>query len=859
MDIYDSLNPTQLEAVMHGKGPLLILAGAGSGKTRVITHRIARLINDCGVSPYRILAITFTNKAAREMQERVHKLLDYAGEDVWISTFHAACVRMLRRYATAIGFGQNFNIYDTDDQKRAMRDVLKHINVDPKRYQPKAVLGVISSLKNELIGPEDYRSYMGAKADPTIGRAYAEYQEELRRNNAFDFDDLLMKTIELFRTSEEALSYYRERFEYILVDEYQDTNTAQFEFIRLLANHTGADGTVEHNLCVVGDDDQSIYRFRGANIRNILDFESTYADACVIKLEQNYRSTRRILDVANTVIGNNVGRKSKALWSDAEEGELIRVNEYPSDLEEAKGVVSDIAEHVDHGDGEYRDYAILYRTNAQSRAFEEQLVYRSIPYKLVGGTNFYDRMEIRDLLAYLRVVDSGDAIAVKRIINVPRRGIGDTTVDKLDEYAYIKDLPLYEALRVCESIPGISTRTSNSVNHFVAIIEELRSNLKVSSYSLPQLIDDILDCTGYDTDLKEQEPDRYDDRMDNIAELKNKLAQYVQSAEDATLSGFLAEVALVADVDSVDSDDDYVVLMTLHSAKGLEFDHVYIGGMEEGLFPSQMALNDNDGVGADSSLEEERRLCYVGITRARKTLALSYATKRMMHGELQFNRPSRFISELPRDRIRMHVESPSADSTWGSRSTLRRGSLDSFASSRGGSSRGSYGGNSYGSSSRSGNSYSGNSYGDDSRSGGTLSSVFGSPRSGKAGGYGSSDATGYGNPKGYGSSSGTGGYGYDSGRGYGSDASRPAPKTSSDASFAGGAYKNPYASASIPSGSAAAAPDYKVGDRVRHIKFGVGTVLELKKGSRDYEVTVQFEAGVKQMLAAFAKLTRVDS
>ncbi|MBR5712971.1 MAG: UvrD-helicase domain-containing protein [Lachnospiraceae bacterium] len=858
MDIYSSLNDRQLEAVMHERGPLLILAGAGSGKTRVITHRIARLISECGVSPYRILAITFTNKAADEMKERVARLLDDEFNDVWISTFHSACVRMLRKFCETLGFEQNFTIYDTDDQKRAMKDVLRHLNIDVKQLPPKQVLAVISKAKNELVGPDDFRaSAFGRTSSPDVARAYKEYQELLKKSNAFDFDDLLMMTVTMLRENPTALAYYQNRFEHIMVDEYQDTNTAQFELIRLLATHINDEGEPEHNLCVVGDDDQSIYRFRGANIRNILDFEKTYPDARVIKLEQNYRSTKRILEAANTVIANNLGRKAKSLWSDKGEGDLIRVVEYPSDIDEAKEIVRDIAGDVRSGHGSYRDHAILYRTNAQSRAFEEQFVYSGIPYRLVGGVNFYERMEIRDMLAYLRVIENGsDAVSIKRVINVPKRGIGDTTVERADDYAYMEEVALYEALQHADRIPGLSARAVTNIRKFTDIIDEIREALTKDDYPLTSVIDDLLEATGYEDDLREQDPEKADDRIDNITELKNKIAQYAQNADSPTLSGFLAEVALVADIDAVDNDSDYVILMTLHSAKGLEFDHVYISGLEEGLFPSGMSLEpDSFGHENTEGLEEERRLFYVGVTRARETLCLSYTKQRMVRGELQFNRPSRFINELPREAIR---KSTFGGSSWGERSSMR-GSLNQLAGNR--SARSGYSGSSYGGSSYDSSNYDDSDYNYDSgyRKGSGYSNGSGynsgagyrdsSRKSGAGSGYGNS--SGYSNGTGYGNTSG-----YGSGSGYGAKR----PYTSSGSSSAG-TYKNPYTSTPAPSPAATSASSlgFGVGDRVRHIKFGVGTVKEITQGSHDFEVTVEFAAGTKVMLASFAKLVKVES
>ena len=826
MDLYDSLNDEQYQAVTHGSGPLLVLAGAGSGKTRVITHRIAHLIRECGVSPYRILAITFTNKAANEMKERVARLLDNAYNDVWVSTFHSACVRMLRRFCTGLGYESNFAIYDTDDQKRAMKDVLRHLNIDVKQFPPKQVLAVISKAKNELIGPEEFRSSeIGRGCDRNIARAYTEYQEFLQKNNAFDFDDLLMKTVEMLQTNHEALAYYQDRFEHILVDEYQDTNTAQFEMVRLLATHVNRYGEPEHNLCVVGDDDQSIYSFRGANIRNILDFEKTYPEATVIKLEQNYRSTRRILDAANAVIKNNRGRKEKSLRTDNEEGELVRVTEYPSDLDEAKEIVREIGKQVRDGHSAYSDYAILYRTNAQSRVFEEQFVYSGIPYRLVGGTNFYERMEIRDMLAYLRVIENGnDAVSLKRIINVPKRGIGDTTVDRVDDYAYVKDIPLYEALCNATDVPSLGSRAISGVRKFTELIDSLRDKLSEKGYPLPQIIDDVLAATGYEEDLRAQEPEKASDRMDNINELKNKLAQYEQQADQPSLAGFLAEVALVADIDSIDNGSDYVVLMTLHSAKGLEFPHVFISGLEDGLFPSVRSFDPEEpGLSEDEGLEEERRLFYVGITRAMQTLMISYATQRMSHGEMQFNRPSRFLSELPREVTKKTVV---GGSTWSDRSSMRGSAGRS----------GSYGSGGYGSGSVGRSSaYSSGSYGNN----------FGDRRASRnSNSYGSYDSD-------------LGGYREYNSATVPADAFRKHTDTGSNTR---GEYRNLYAKPATPAPVAASASalGYEIGDRVRHIKFGIGTVRSITAGSHDYEVTVEFAAGVKQMLASFAKLVKVD-
>jgi DNA helicase-2/ATP-dependent DNA helicase PcrA len=647
MSIYDTLNPEQRKAVEHDRGPMLILAGAGSGKTRVLTHRIAYLIDELDVNPYQIMALTFTNKAAKEMRERVDKIVGYGAENVWVSTFHSTCVRILRRFIETLGYSKNFTIYDSDDQKSLMRDILKFLEIDTKQIKERSFLSAISSAKDELISPEEYE--LNAHGDYNLSRyanVYKEYQKRLRLNNALDFDDLIVKTVELFSTNKEALNYYRNRFKYIMVDEYQDTNTAQFQLIKLMAQSINEYGETEHNLCVVGDDDQSIYKFRGANIRNILDFEKEYPTSTVIKLEQNYRSTKSILNAANEVIANNLGRKSKALWTDNDEGDLVTFHQYENDYEEAQAIVSSIQGIVEEKDISYNQFAILYRTNAQSRVLEEKMVQKSIPYKIIGGTNFYQRKEIKDLIAYLKTIENGqDSVAVKRIINVPKRGIGLTTLDRIEDYANLHTMTFYEALRHSDSIPGLGRSTSKLVS-FVSFIEALKSNLGKDTYSLKNLMEEIIEATGYVKELEESDEESAEDRIGNINEFINKITSYEESCDEPpTLSGFLEEVALVADIDNLEEESNYVVLMTLHSAKGLEFPYVYLCGLEEGIFPSYMSIHADN---PDLEIEEERRLAYVGITRAMKQLFLSAAKQRMLRGETQFNRPSRFINEIPR-------------------------------------------------------------------------------------------------------------------------------------------------------------------------------------------------------------------
>lgn len=640
MSIYDTLNEQQREAVYHTEGPLLILAGAGSGKTRVLTHRIAYLMEEKGVNPWNILAITFTNKAAGEMRDRVDKLVGFGSESVWVSTFHSTCVRILRRHIDRLGYENNFTIYDSDDQKTLMKEICKKLNIDTKAYKETSLLSVISSAKDQTLTPDEYEAQAeGNYGRKNIAKVYREYESQLRGSNALDFDDLLLRTVQLFQTQPDILEYYQERFRYIMVDEYQDTNTVQFKFISLLASKY-------QNLCVVGDDDQSIYKFRGANIRNILNFEEEFQDAKVIKLEQNYRSTGNILNAANAVIRHNAGRKDKTLWTDNGEGDKLRFRQFYNAFDEAEFIAEDIQSHVRQG-GLYNDCAILYRTNAQSRLFEEKFVGFNIPYKIVGGINFYARREIKDLLAYLKTIDNGrDDLAVRRIINVPKRGIGLTTINRVQESATARGIGFYSALQGVDLIPNIG-RAAQKLDSFVALIEYFKS--RVDQESISELMKEILEMTAYIESLEAEDKEDAESRIQNIDELLSKIVSYEEDCTDAgekpELSGFLEEVALVADIDSLDENQDYVVLMTLHSAKGLEFPHVYLAGLEDGLFPSSMCVDDPE------DLEEERRLCYVGITRAEQNLTLSCARQRMLRGEVHFNPMSRFLSEIPVELI----------------------------------------------------------------------------------------------------------------------------------------------------------------------------------------------------------------
>lgn len=633
---YDELNPMQQKAVKQKDGAVLILAGAGSGKTGALTVRIADMLEH-GISPYNILAITFTNKAAKEMRERVDKLAGPSAEHVWISTFHSTCVQILRREIEKLDYSRDFSIYDSDDQEKVMKEVFKELNlsITDKTYTVRGAVSAISHLKEEMISWEDYAKEVD-KADMRAyktSRVYELYQKRLRRNNALDFDDLIYKTVLLFRTNPDVLNVYQERFKYIMVDEYQDTNTSQYELVRLLAGKYG-------NLCVVGDDDQSIYGWRGANIRNILDFEKDFPNAVVIKLEQNYRSTKNILTAANEVIKHNSARKDKTLWTENDTGSIIHVFRADNDIEEAVFVTEIINKNALKGK-KYKDFAVLYRTNAQSRAIEDRFVRKGIPYRLFGGVRFYERKEIKDILAYLKLIDnSADAVAIKRIINVPKRGIGDKTVETAENAASKNGTTLFEALGCAAEYPELKSR-GKKLGEFYELICSFKQ--KAEELSVHELIEYVVNATGYRDELEQDGSDDAMMRIENIEEFASKAAEFEKENENATLSAFLEDVALVADIDSYSEDDDAVVLMTLHSAKGLEFPYVFMIGMEEGLFPSGRATNTGD----PKELEEERRLCYVGITRAKKELFLTYARQRMQHGQFVYNAPSRFLGELP--------------------------------------------------------------------------------------------------------------------------------------------------------------------------------------------------------------------
>ncbi|MBQ7658300.1 MAG: UvrD-helicase domain-containing protein [Butyrivibrio sp.] len=813
MGIYDTLNSQQKKAVLQTDGPVLILAGAGSGKTRVLTHRIAYLIDECGVNPWNIMAITFTNKAAGEMRERVDKIVGFGAESIWVSTFHSSCTRMLRRYADKIGYSNNFTIYDTDDSKALMKDVCKRFQLETQQLKLRNIMGIISKCKDNLVSPEEYALSAGNDYIKTrVSKAYTEYQLALKKNNAFDFDDLIMKTVELFKKNPDVLDSYQERFKYIMVDEYQDTNNAQFELIRLLADKY-------RNLCVVGDDDQSIYRFRGANIRNILDFEKVYPDATVIKLEQNYRSTQQILDAANAVISNNSGRKDKALWTDIKDGDKVHLREFDTAQDEAEFIASEIGKLKRNHKLSYDETAVLYRTNAQSRLLEERFVYEGIPYDIVGGTNFYSRREIKDLLAYLKTIDSGlDDIAVKRIINVPKRGIGATTIENVQAYADERQISFFEALCEADQIMTIS-RGSAKLTDFVTMIRAFRTKSK--SYSLEELLKDVIDVVGYMDYLKtlDDDDDSGDnDRAANVDELISKIAAYEENeeVEQPTLTGFLEEVALVADIDRIGEDNEKVLLMTLHSAKGLEFENVYLAGMEENVFPSYMALQFEDS--DPEGIEEERRLAYVGITRAKKNLTLTAARRRMVRGETQYNRLSRFAQEIPDELLDRNKPLTAASFLYDGGESID----DDFEYT-----------------------------GDDDFSDGGYSGIKPSFAKGFAKSASKSS--------------------FDSGKSELANTyklkAKPKPKVTKpravpDKPYIAGAgathAKGQLAGISKGMPMKAETPDYTVGDRVSHVKYGEGTVTGLEQGPRDYKVTVMFDGpGQKVMYAAFAKLKKI--
>lgn len=895
-NILKGLNDKQMEAVSYTEGPLLVLAGAGSGKTRVITHRIAYLIAR-GVPPWNILAITFTNKAAKEMRDRVNALLSLKEANaVWVSTFHAMCVRLLRRDIDKLGFERDFTIYDTDDQKTLMKGIIKAMGLDNKIYRERSMLNLISKLKNDMLSPDEFENSAADFYDQNAAKIYREYEKNLRGNNALDFDDLLLKQVKLFKQYSDVLKYWQERFKYILIDEYQDTNNVQFSLVSLLSQKY-------KNLCVVGDDDQSIYKFRGANIENILNFEKTFPGAKVIKLEQNYRSTTEILNVANEVIKNNSGRKEKRLWTRNTNGNLPSFREFATASEEAEEIIKNVT-HMAHEGINLKNQAVLYRTNAQSRLLEEECVAKNVPYVIVGGVNFYQRREIKDVLAYLRLIaNKTDDLSLRRIINVPKRGIGETTVNKVTAYALAREISFYDALVEVNLIPGIGS-AAKKIERFTQEISGLRNEFVLNETDLSGFIGKLIYETGYIDELKKEDPVSFETRLENIEELKNRATifenertmrindlgkdfnegfepvfdestnevfdkateldtneefELIADEKDLTsdnkdmltrkedsltrrkssvleeriglLATFLEDVSLVSDIDRKNDTDDVLTMMTLHAAKGLEFDTVYISGMEEGLFPSSASINSDD---PKAEIEEERRLCYVGMTRAKRKLMMSSAKKRMVNGEMRCMKVSRFVNEIPDNMAIKHFFN-------GSRFSFENMGFN-------------YGGyesrvenelelrNDYTSLKRSYNYFDKNhSYNDTDEN---LSYFYSEEKAYSA--YNSFA------PKVYGK--------------YGSLDHSRLKKThkfsSTDLRITfSDTDKKSSASNRTQIKSAASIskqePDYAEGDRVKHVKFGYGIVKNITEGQRDYKVTVDFDDyGIKVMYAAFARLIK---
>ena len=861
MNINETLNDRQREAVACTEGPLLLLAGAGSGKTRVLTHRIAYLIEEKDVNPWNILAITFTNKAAAEMKERVERTVSRGADSVWVSTFHSTCVRILRRHCGNLGYDTNFSIYDGDDQKTLMRQVFKKLQINTRYFKERDVLSYISSAKDKLWSPGDCEKEAVDYQEKKMAEIYRAYQNELRQNNAMDFDDLIVNGVELFLRCPEILEHYQERFRYIMVDEYQDTNYAQFRLIALLA-------AKYRNLCVVGDDDQSIYKFRGADVTNILEFESAFPGARVVKLEQNYRSTGNILNAANEVIRNNQGRKEKSLWTENGEGALPKFERFMTGEEEAEYLTDTFARK--HREGRsWKDMAVLYRTNAQSRLLEEYCIRQNIPYLLVGGVNFYQRKEIKDVLAYLKTIANGvDDLAVSRIINVPPRGIGQVTIGRLTVFAAENDMNLYDAVQNWNLVPGLG-RSGQKIQRFVEQIDELRQVEEASGGDVSQVIQAVLNKIGYEEYLKEEGEVESQTRMENVEELISKAVSYSQSAEEPSLGDFLEQVALVADVDRMDENEDRVTLMTLHSAKGLEFPVVAIAGMDEGLFPTMRAVYSEN----EEDIEEERRLCYVGITRAREELLLTGARRRMINGNTQFYPVSRFIQEIPEGYLdtsetaqiwpkNAGSEAVGTGGQYDSSDGGRRGTENVFDDWSGDKRRGSVssfgpGADSYRSpyainSSDGDFSYRGRTDYGNRDNGGNQTGYENRANGGNRAGYGS-QANG-GNRAGYGSQANDGNR--TGGKGMTDYGNRANMEGIFDRKRDG---HNP-GFGKVFSVTKAEKLDYQAGDRVRHKLFGEGVVNSIVEGKKDYEVTVCFDkAGIKKMLANFAKLEKIES
>ncbi len=783
MDLLSGLNAEQKEAVLHNEGPLLILAGAGSGKTRVLTHRIAYLIEQHGVYPSNILAITFTNKAARVMKERIAGLIGDLSNDMWVGTFHSICIRILRRDIEKLGYDRSFVIYDTQDQQVVIKECLKELNLNDKNFPPKSVLETIGKQKDELIDAEQYeKQYASDFRMGKIAKVYKLYEKKLKANNALDFDDIIMNTIKLFEKHPEVLEYYQRRFRYILVDEYQDTNTAQYTLVRKMSQ-------AHENLCVVGDDDQSIYGWRGANIRNILDFEKDFKKCCTIKLEQNYRSTQNILDAANHVIGNNTGRKNKSLWTDNKGGSKIVICENDNEHEEALYTAREIQRIISDEDRKYKDFAVLYRINAQSRVLEEMFMREGIPYKIVGGQKFYDRKEIKDIIAYMRLVQNpGDNVSLKRVINVPKRGIGDATVENAEVLAYQTNVSLFTIISNTEEFPSLK-RAAQKLGSFSLMINKFRTMKE--NMSISQLLDVVVEDSGILREYELENTVEAQSRIENIKELKSVALEFEKQSEDNSLEEFLAHISLVSDIDSLQEDQDYVVLMTMHSAKGLEFPVVFIPGLEEGVFPGYRAITEGP-----EQLEEERRLCYVGITRAREKLYMSNARFRTLFGNSSYNRPSRFLAEIPEELVEYPFKSsgsfskPKETQAWGKSS----GTLKSFSATTSSTPAGS----------------------------GSLKDLLNSNLV-------------------------TRGFG---GRSTGTSVKSPVSQQIN--SFGRSIPMK------TSSGKSNTTGDFSVGDKVEHKKFGQGTISKTTADNDDQVLEIQFEgAGMKRLMASMANLKRL--
>ena len=815
MDLLNGLNTEQKNAVLHDEGPLLILAGAGSGKTRVLTNRIAYLIKEQGVMPYNILAITFTNKAAREMRERIDNLIGNLGNDMWVGTFHSICIRMLRRDIEKLGYDKSFVIYDTQDQQVVIKECIKELNINDKNFPPKSVLETIGKQKDELIDAARFEKlYSSDFRMGKIAKLYSLYQKKLKSNNALDFDDIIMNTIRLFEQYPEVLEYYQRKFRYVLVDEYQDTNTAQYTLVRKLSEAHG-------NLCVVGDDDQSIYGWRGANIRNILDFEKDFKGCKTIKLEQNYRSTQNILDAANYVIKNNTGRKSKSLWTDNKGGSKIVICENDNEHEEALYTAREIHRLAMEENRKYREFAVLYRINAQSRVLEEMFMREGLPYKIVGGQKFYDRKEIKDIIAYLRLIQNpADNVSLKRVINVPKRGIGDATVDAAEDLAFESGVSIFSIVSNAEECPSLR-RAANKLANFSTMILKLRTMKQ--NMGISQLLDMVVEDTGILREYEIENTVEAQSRIENIKELKSVAMEFEKSSEDNSLEEFLAHISLVSDLDNLEEEQDYVVLMTMHSAKGLEFPVVFIPGLEEGVFPGYRAITE----GPDQ-LEEERRLCYVGITRAREKLYLSNARFRTLFGNSTYNKPSRFLAEIPEELVEWPFNS-SRSSGQQAKETVGWTKAQSWSSNQGWSS---------------GQSRSSSQSWSSAQTSGSLQAP---------GSRGEAGSTGAGLPWETASQAGSH-----------ADRSRTAGTGSLKDLLSSNLVSRGFGAGTSASGGtavskSAGSTDFNVGETVEHKKFGRGTITKATPDRDDQMLEIQFEgAGMKRLMASMANLKKAE-